>query len=113
MFSNSTCIIIQWTPHKGGNINYAVDCFQCQKTEDEKCKSPCEGAKYSPSKDNIKGVNVTVSGLESSTKYKFRVYTVNELNELVANRAEWKYAIVTAQTSGNSFIAVFEALVLM
>ena len=56
--------------------------------------------RYLPGKENITGVNVTVHGLSPSSFYLFRVYSVNELNQLERNKDKWRYAEVSVETKG-------------
>ncbi|XP_078374584.1 ephrin type-B receptor 1-like [Oculina patagonica] len=97
----ATYIVIHWhrSPDDTGKLRYAVDCFRCKSREDNNCKGSCDRqVRYSPGKDNITGVNVTVHGLSSSSFYLFRVYSVSELNQLESDRDKWKYAQVFVET---------------
>ena len=82
-------------------LTYAVDCFRCTSSKDKNCKEPCNpGIEYSPSKENISGVEVTINGLPPSSYLLFRVYSMNELNQLEPNRDVWNFAKVFVKTKG-------------
>ncbi|XP_066027769.1 ephrin type-A receptor 4 [Pocillopora verrucosa] len=81
------------------SLTYAVDCFKCESSRDKNCKESCNpGVEYSPSKENISGVEVNINGLPPSTYFLFRVYSVNELNQLEPNRDDWNFAKVFVKT---------------
>ena len=84
-----------------GTLTYTVDCFKCNSNSEKNCYETCgRKIRYSPKKENITGVNVTVSGLSSSSFYMFRVYSVNELNKEEKDKDEWKFAVVLVETKG-------------
>ena len=101
----ATVVVISWhrSPNdvQNGALTYAVDCFRCKSRTDKNCKEPCDRTlRYSPSKENISGVNVTIRGLSSSSHFLFRIYSVNELNKQEKDRDKWKYAKVFVETKG-------------
>lgn len=99
----ATYVILGWqrSPDDNGTLTYAVDCFRCTSTEDKHCNEACDRqVEYSPRKENITGVNVTVSGLSWSSFYLFRVYSVNALNQQENDRDNWKFAEVFVETKG-------------
>ncbi|PFX29174.1 Ephrin type-A receptor 4 [Stylophora pistillata] len=82
-----------------GELIYAVDCFRCTSSEDKNCDEQCNlNVQYSPSKENISGVDVVINGLPSSSYFLFRVYSVNELNRQEQNRDVWNFAEVFVKT---------------
>ena len=82
-------------------LTYAVDCFRCTSSKDKNCRESCNpGIEYSPSKENISGVEVNINGLPPSTYFLFRVYSVNELNQLEPNRDDWNFVKVFVKTKG-------------
>ncbi|XP_078374585.1 ephrin type-A receptor 4-like isoform X2 [Oculina patagonica] len=100
-----TYVVISWhlSPDDDGTLTYALDCFRCKSREGKNCKDACDRqVRYSPGKDNITGVNVTVHGLSSSSFYLFRVYSVSELNQLESDRDKWKYAQVFVETKAST-----------
>ena len=101
----TTVVQISWQrspdDFKNDPLTYAVDCFRCTSSKDTNCKEPCNpGIEYSPSKENISGVEVAINGLPPSTYFLFRVYSVNELNQLEQNRDDWNFAKVFVKTKG-------------
>ena len=101
----ATVVQISWqrSPDDFENdpLTYAVDCFKCKSKEDKNCREPCNsGIEYSPSKENISGVEVTINGLPPSSYFLFRVYSVNELNQRQQNRDDWNFAKVFVKTKG-------------
>ena len=103
----ATYVVIKWersTDDSGGKLRYAVDCFKCESSNYKDCKEPC-GARiqYMPSQDNITSVTVTINGLPPDSFLKFRVYSVNELNEEEKDRDKWKYVMVSVKTKGKKY----------
>ena len=106
--SNSTSITLHWNSDKKDGIWYEVDCLWC---EEEDCgsnlKKQCQYAAYSPSKMFIKVNKVTVSGLETSNTYQFKVYSVSKLNEFEKDKTKWKFETVTGRTVSGTVICIF------
>ena len=99
----ATVVIISWhrPSDDNGNITYAVDCFRCKSGDYKNCKEACDRqVRYSPGKENITGVTVTVHGLSSSSFFLFRVYSVSELNQQEKDKDKWNYAEVFVDTNG-------------
>ena len=101
----TTVVQISWQrspdDFKNDSLTYAVDCFKCESSRDKNCKESCNpGVEYSPSKENISGVEVTINGLPPSSYLLFRVYSLNELNQLEPNRDDWNFAKVFVKTRG-------------
>ncbi|XP_078374592.1 ephrin type-A receptor 4-like isoform X1 [Oculina patagonica] len=97
----ATHAVIIWhrSPDDNGTLTYAVDCFRCNSYRDKHCFAPCDRqVRYSPRKENIAGINVTVHGLSASSFFLFRVYSVNELNQKEKDRNNWKFAEVYVET---------------
>ena len=84
-----------------GELRYSVDCFSCESSKYRDCNEPCgPRVEYKPNKDNITDETVAVNGLPSDSFLKFRVYSVNELNEEEKDRDKWKYVTVLVKTKG-------------
>ncbi len=99
----ATHVVIIWhrSPDDNGTLTYAVDCFRCRSNEDKQCNELCDRqVRYSPRKENITGVNVTLNGLSASSFFLFRVYSVNEFNQQEKDRNNWKFAEVYVETKG-------------
>ncbi len=99
----ATYVVVSWHSSRDDNgmLTYAVDCFRCKSNSGNCRYEPCDRqVRYSPRKENITGVKVTVNGLSSSSFFLFRVYSVNELNQLESDRDKWKYAQVFVETKG-------------
>ena len=65
------------------------------------CKESCgPSVEYKSKKDNITDDTVAIRGLPSDSFLKFRVYSVNELNEQEKDRDKWNYVTVSAKTKG-------------
>jgi len=99
----ATAVIISWqrSPDDKGNITYAVYCFRCNSGDYKYCKEAYDRqVRFSPGKENITGVTVTVHGLSSSSFFLFRVYSVNELNQQEKDKDKWNYAEVFVETKG-------------
>ena len=78
-----------------------MDCFRCKSGDYKDCKEACyRQVRYSPGKENITGVSVTVHGLSSSSFFLFRVYSVSELNQQEKDKDKWNYAEVFVDTNG-------------
>lgn len=100
---NATYVVISWhrSPDDNGTLRYAVDCFKCKSNKDKRCYEACDRqVRYSPKKENITGINVTVNGLSPSSFYLFRVYSVNKLNQQETDKDKWKFATVFVETKG-------------
>lgn len=110
----ATYVVISWerSPDDKGRLTYALDCLRC---EVKYCLVACSRTvRYSPKKENITGINVTITGLSPSSFFLFRIYSVNELNQHEKDKEKWKYAEVFVGTKGrvngfsyNKFICVF------
>ena len=55
---------------------------------------------FQPSQDNISNASLAVDGLQPSSLYLFRIYSVNELSKQEKDRDKWKYATVVVRTKG-------------
>ena len=97
-------MVIKWgrSPNDNhGALVYSVDCFICKSGKDKDCQEPCgPRLQFKPSKDNITDVTVTINGLVPDSYFKFRVYSVSELNKKEKDRDKWNYAEVFAKTKG-------------
>ena len=100
----TTYVEIMWerSPDEiDGKLRYSVDCFRCKSSEYKDCKESCgANVEYKPNKDNNTDGTVKISGLPSDSFLKFRVYSVNELNEQEKDRNKWNYVTVSARTKG-------------
>ncbi|XP_067048943.1 ephrin type-A receptor 4-A-like isoform X4 [Acropora muricata] len=96
-----TFLTLSWVPRDDANstLGYSIDCFRCKSLQDKECRRLCcQDVKFRPSGDKIYTVNVAVFGLQSGSSYLFRVYSVNELNELQKDRDKWNFATVYVKT---------------
>ena len=103
----ATYVHINWEPSpdaiKGSRLRYSVDCFRCKSSKYKECGGSCgPHVQYKPSKDNITSLTVRINGLASGSFFRFRVYTVSELNEQEKDRDKWKYVVIRAKTKGGS-----------
>jgi hypothetical protein len=97
---NESAILITWPPVTSKNepFTYSVDCFKCKDEEDKNCVEPCGvDIVYYPSQNYLKTTTVSVSGLPSGTKFKFKVYVVTEIST-DAKRSVWKHTKVYGRT---------------
>ena len=100
-----TYVEIMWErspDNNDGKLRYSVDCFKFKFSE---CTLYCEescgpSVQYKSNKDNITDDTVAIKGLPSDSFLKFRVYSVNELNEQEKDRDKWNYVTVFAKTKG-------------
>ena len=102
-----TFLTISWVPRDDANstLGYSIDCFRCKSLQDKECRRLCcQDVKFRPSGDKIYTVNVAVFGLQSGSSYLFRVYSVNELNELQKDRDKWNFATVYVKTKGKKSV---------
>ena len=98
---NSSSVTITWLPSvNGGNVLYSVECSRCKSAADNDCFNNFCGAllTFYPKRDQISWLNVTIGGLRTLTKYKFTVYSVNEVTKSVP-RSKWNYLEIFATTS--------------
>ena len=99
-----TYVEIMWErspDNSDGKLRYSVDCFWCKSSEYTDCKESCgSSVEYKSNKDNITDHTVAIDGLPSDSFLKFRVYSVNELNEQEKDRDKWNYVTVSAKTEG-------------
>ena len=82
-----------------GELRYVLDCFSCKSSKYVDCNEPCgPSVQYLPNQDNITVSTVALNGLPSDSFLKFRVYSVNELNEEEKDRDKWNYVTVSIKT---------------
>ena len=99
---NSTAVIVAWRSSPNSEAtHYTVECAMCSKILNRYCRYPCgKDIKFLPKKDSViyQQKKVIVVGLKASTKYRFRVYSKNEIND-VASKNKWKHLDVFMTTA--------------
>ena len=105
---NSSSVTITWLPSPNEynvSVLYTVECSRCKNLTDTDCLSSYCGSMltFHPKKESISWLNVTIGGLQKATKYKFTVYSVNQLTAPVP-RSKWKYLEIFAKTGKGMFI---------
>ena len=105
---NSSSVTITWLPSPNEHnvsVLYTVECSRCKNLTDTDCLSSYCGSMltFHPKKESISWLNVTIGGLQKATKYKFTVYSVNQLTAPVP-RSKWKYLEIFAKTGKGMFI---------
>ena len=68
-------------------FKYDIKCYLCT---DNACNETCNNVKYTPRQNNLTQTFVKVSNLQPGSKYVFRVYPKNSLNQVVG-REKWNF----------------------